>query len=119
MPAAAPAPAVTPPPDALKFNGPAPEIINGRLAMLGMFIVARAEAETGQTAVQLLQHGPIWEYVAAALWVYASMVPILKGARHEAFGSFTPQAEFTNGRAAMIGWAVLLWLESKAGVPFF
>lgn len=74
--------------DALKFNGPAPEIINGRLAMLGILIVAQAEAETGETALQLLQHGTPWSYAAMALWVYASMVPILKGARHEAFGEY-------------------------------
>ncbi|KAI8466054.1 MAG: hypothetical protein J3K34DRAFT_485531 [Monoraphidium minutum] len=105
--------------DALKFNGPAPEIINGRLAMIGMLLVARGEAQTGQTALALLQSAAPWQYALVGLWVYASMVPVLKGARHEAFGMFTPRAEFTNGRAAMIGWAVLLWLESKAGVPFF
>jgi hypothetical protein len=34
-------------------------------------------------------------------------------------GIFTPQAEITNGRAAMLGFAVLAALEYKAGVPFF
>jgi hypothetical protein len=34
-------------------------------------------------------------------------------------GPFTPRAEVTNGRAAMLGFAVLLALEAKAGVPFF
>ncbi|GBF88350.1 hypothetical protein Rsub_01062 [Raphidocelis subcapitata] len=105
--------------DALKFNGPAPELVNGRLAMVGLLAVARAEAETGQTALQLLQHGTPWQYAGAALWVWASMVPILSGARHEAFGMFTPRAEYANARAAMLGWAVLLALEHKAGVPFF
>jgi hypothetical protein len=34
-------------------------------------------------------------------------------------GIFTPRAEITNGRAAMLGFAVLVALEYKAGVPFF
>jgi hypothetical protein len=34
-------------------------------------------------------------------------------------GFFTPRAEITNGRAAMLGFAVLAALEYKAGVPFF
>jgi hypothetical protein len=85
-----PQPPLPPPPplhpDALKFNGPAPEIINGRLAMVGILLVARGEAETGRTALELLQHATPLQIAGAALWVYASMVPILKGARHEAFG---------------------------------
>ena len=32
---------------------------------------------------------------------------------------FTPRAELTNGRAAMLAFAVLLALEQRAGVPFF
>jgi hypothetical protein len=103
----------------MKVFGPAPEIVNCRLAMVGLLTVAKGEAATGETALQLLQHGAPWQYAAMALLVYASMVPILKGARHESFGRFTPRAEFTNGRAACLGWAVLLALEHKAGVPFF
>ncbi len=34
-------------------------------------------------------------------------------------GIFTPRAEITNGRAAMLGFGILLLLEHKAGVPFF
>jgi hypothetical protein len=34
-------------------------------------------------------------------------------------GIFTPQAEILNGRAAMLGFGILLALEYKAGVPFF
>lgn len=53
-----------------------------------MLLVASGEASTGQTALQLLQGADPWQYAAAALWVYASMVPVLKGARHEAFGGW-------------------------------
>jgi hypothetical protein len=52
-------------------------------------------------------------------FAYASLVPILKGAKREAFGIFTPRAEVTNARAAMLGFGLLLILESKSGVPFF
>lgn len=37
--------------EAMRFNGPAPELINGRLAMVGLLAVAMQEAETGQTAL--------------------------------------------------------------------
>lgn len=34
-------------------------------------------------------------------------------------GIFTPRAEITNARAAMLGFATLLLLEDKSHVPFF
>jgi len=34
-------------------------------------------------------------------------------------GPFSPQAEIINGRAAMLGIVLLIFIESKAGVPFF
>lgn len=106
--------------DAFKFNGAAPEIVNGRLAMAALLYVARREAESGETALALLTAPAAWyEYAWVALVVYASMVPILKGARHESFFAFSTRAEFANGRAAMLGWAALLLLERQAGVPFF
>ncbi|GLC47959.1 hypothetical protein PLESTB_000043900 [Pleodorina starrii] len=105
--------------DALKFNGPAPELINGRLAMIGMVAGAWEEAHSGLTLAQQAAQLPLSELLLLAVWVYASLVPILKGAKMEAFGWFSPRAEITNGRAAMLGIAVLLFLEDKAGVPFF
>lgn len=36
---------------AMKFNGPVPERVNGRLAMLAFLHIAQHEAETGQTGV--------------------------------------------------------------------
>jgi hypothetical protein len=35
--------------DAMKFNGPVPERVNGRLAMLAMIPIAQQEMATGQT----------------------------------------------------------------------
>lgn len=34
-------------------------------------------------------------------------------------GIFTPRAEITNARAAMLGFAALLFLENTSNVPFF
>ena len=70
----------------MRFNGPAPELINGRLAMLGFLMAAKGEIDTGLTVLQQAQQASLWQYAFMLLWVYASMVPILKGARHEAFG---------------------------------
>eukprot|EP00877_Chromochloris_zofingiensis_P013543 jgi/Chrzof1/8442/Cz03g10240.t1_ELIP9[v5.2] len=103
----------------MRFNGPGPELINGRLAMLGFLLAARNEFQTGETVLQQSMHVPWPWLLLLAVVVYASLVPMLKGARHEAFGIFSPRAEVTNGRAAMLGFAVLLLLENKAGVAFF
>lgn len=103
----------------MKFNGPAPELINGRLAMVGLLAAAVREANTGETVVHQLNHVSLGTCLLLAIWVYASLVPMLKGVKQEAFGPFSPRAELTNGRAAMLGFAVLCVLELSAGVPFF
>lgn len=118
-----PPPRLPPPPtlfQALSFSGPGPELVNARLAMAGLVALAGAEAQTGRGALALLASPPAPALAFAALFIYASLVPILKGVRHEAFGPFTPRAEYWNGRAAMVGWAALIALEaSQGGVPFF
>ena len=116
--------------DAFKFAGPAPEVINGRLAMAFLPIVAVLEASTGASARQLGTHlvsaGPalpadtLPALSLALAIIAASLAPVRVGAIAEAVGPFTPAAERANGRAAMLGWAALLWLEARAGgVPFF
>lgn len=44
---------------------------------------------------------------------------VLKLCDNACSGIFTPRAEITNARAAMLGFAVLLLLEQKSAVPFF
>lgn len=44
---------------------------------------------------------------------------LLLAAMGNAVGIFTPRAELTNGRAAMLGFAILVALEYNTGVPFF
>lgn len=54
--------------------------------MLAFLAVPRNEILSGDTVLQQALSAPWWTYAALLLWVYASMVPLLKGARHEAFG---------------------------------
>jgi hypothetical protein len=75
----------------MKFNGSAPETVNGRLAMLGFLIAAHEEAQTGHTIVYQFLNGPWQHYLMFAVFVYASMVPIMKGVKNEAFGTHTSQ----------------------------
>ena len=70
----------------MKFNGPAPEIINGRLAMLGIVAAAINEANYSETVAQQVPHVPIRLMLMTLLVSYSSLVPILKGAKSEAFG---------------------------------
>jgi hypothetical protein len=74
------------PADIMKFNGAAPELVNGRLAMIGIVAAATKEVQTSQTVLQQVQTAPLWWWGVLLLWVWASLVPISKGARHEAFG---------------------------------
>ncbi|KAG2501603.1 hypothetical protein HYH03_000108 [Edaphochlamys debaryana] len=77
------------------------------------------EASSSSTFAQQAAALPLAELLGLGLLVYASLVPIMKGAKMEAFGMFTPRAEITNGRAAMLALAVLLALEDRVHVPFF
>eukprot|EP01025_Chloroclados_australasicus_P021994 TRINITY_DN22894_c0_g1_i5.p3 TRINITY_DN22894_c0_g1~~TRINITY_DN22894_c0_g1_i5.p3 ORF type:complete len:169 (-),score=13.95 TRINITY_DN22894_c0_g1_i5:266-772(-) len=103
----------------MKFNGVAPELINGRLAMLAFVSVAVHEFQTGETILTQVANASLLTWLWYIMWIYASLVPMFKGARMEAFGKFTPRAEITNGRAAMLGFAVLLFLELQTGICFF
>eukprot|EP00882_Tetradesmus_deserticola_P027048 GHRQ01029888.1.p2 GENE.GHRQ01029888.1~~GHRQ01029888.1.p2 ORF type:complete len:121 (-),score=21.86 GHRQ01029888.1:444-806(-) len=74
--------------DVMKFNGPAPELVNGRLAMIGILAAAKQEIEAGSTVLQQALQASPWLYAVLGVWVYASLVPIFKGVRHEAFGEW-------------------------------
>ena len=104
----------------MKFNGPAPERINGRLAMAMFAIAAQNEHLTGATFYQQLTH-PDWKLVILALVLtYATMVPVLKGVRDEDFFMFTVKAEKWNGRLGMLGWVGIMYVEEiYAHASFF
>jgi hypothetical protein len=105
--------------DAMKFAGPAPEVINGRLAMVGFLATAVNELQQRGTIEEQLVGNPVPVAVFVLVTMYATLVPIMKGVKNEAFGPMSPRAETTNGRAAMLAFVVMLVLEQRTGIPFF
>jgi hypothetical protein len=107
---------------ALKVTGPAPERINGRLAMTMFGPMVLREMETSETVLQQFVH-PDWRLAAVVmLVVYASMVPVLAGCKDEDFGFMSVRAEKVNGRVAMLAWAAVILAEEvvgRGGVCFF
>jgi hypothetical protein len=100
----------------MKFDGPAPETINGRLAMVGMFWAFVAEVLSGQSVAQqtLGSTGLIWFLAVVPFFIWASFVPIFgwnESPDSRSFGPFNAKAERWNGRAAMIGFICLLFTE--------
>jgi len=105
--------------EAMAFAGPAPETINGRLAMLGFIAALGAEAASGETIYQQIADAEPSILLAFIMFAAASLIPTLKGVKKEKFAFFSPEAEMLNGRAAMIGFALLLAIEAKSGAAFF
>ena len=83
-----------------------PEIINGRLCMLAFVAAVGAELATGEPVLQQFKDQPVLVVVAAALFAWASLVPVLLGKKSDSttLGPFRPSAELLNGRAAPPGF---------------
>lgn len=90
----------------------APEIINGRLAMIAFVAALGAELSSGESVLRQFGESSTGVILTAVLFSAASLIPMLKGVKKEAFGPLTPAAEMTNGRAAMLGFASLLVIEA-------
>lgn len=103
----------------MAFAGPAPETINGRLAMLGFVAAVGAELSTGQRITAQLHDTPVAIALAFIVFAAASLIPMLRNKKVESAGPFTPKAELWNGRAAMIGFATILVVEGIKGAAFF
>ena len=86
--------------EVMGFSG-APEIINGRLAMLGFVAALGAELSTGDSVVKQLSEEPTLISLTFIIFAAASLVPAFARRKADVVGPFTPQAEMTNGRAAM------------------
>ncbi len=74
----------------MKFNGPAPEVINCRLAMIGFLYAASNEASSGKLVLEQIQESPWFPLALSAIFIWASLVPITKGAKRESFGVHLP-----------------------------
>jgi hypothetical protein len=105
------------------FDGPAPETINGRLAMLGVATGLVLEWTTGQGLLQQTADHPIFVFVSFVLISIATYIPLIKGyTRKEAFSnnllglSWSPKAENWNGRLAMMGFTGMILTEALSGV---
>merc|ERR1739848_753138 len=105
--------------DAMAFSGAGPETINGRLAMLGFISALGAEAASGESIFQQVGDAEPSILFAFVMFAAASLIPIFKGVKKEKFAIFSPEAEMLNGRAAMIGFALLIAIEAKSGAAFF
>ncbi|XP_066391947.1 low molecular mass early light-inducible protein HV60, chloroplastic-like [Miscanthus floridulus] len=108
--------------DALAFSGPAPERINGRLAMVGFVSALAVEAYRGGGLLSQAGSGSglAWFAATAAVLSVASLVPLLRGDSAEArSGAVTSaDAELWNGRFAMLGLVALAFTEYLTGAPF-
>ncbi|KAL6217622.1 hypothetical protein ACLB2K_010839 [Fragaria x ananassa] len=124
-PAAAPSPSPSPPPpspklsDVLAFSGPAPERINGRLAMVGFVAALVVELSKGQDVFAQISNGPgVPLFIGTSVLLsVASLVALLKGVSVESKsdGIMTSDAELWNGRLAMLGLVALVFTEYVTG----
>jgi hypothetical protein len=128
----------------LAFEGWAPEVINGRLAMLGFLTAVVQEIATGQSFTE--QFASNFGIFAAQvqLWAFASLAPafssnegytanpftmeasrtwreVFKGGPWgpEKRKVFSPEVEQLNGRAAMVGIVALIAVETFKGSALF
>ncbi|KAI7742996.1 hypothetical protein M8C21_032661 [Ambrosia artemisiifolia] len=104
--------------DLLAFSGPAPERINGRLAMIGFVSALAVELSSGEGVLSQISHGGVPAFLATSVVLsLASLVPLFKGVRAESksSGLMTSDAELWNGRAAMLGLVALAFTEYVTG----
>ncbi|CAN6197042.1 unnamed protein product [Urochloa humidicola] len=108
--------------DAMAFSGPAPERINGRLAMVGFVSALAVEASRGGGLLSQAGSGSglAWFAATAAVLSVASLVPVLRGesAEKRSGGVMSADAELWNGRFAMLGLVALAFTEYLTGNPF-
>ncbi|EXC16745.1 hypothetical protein L484_013325 [Morus notabilis] len=104
--------------DILAFSGPAPERINGRLAMVGFVAAMAVELSKGQDVFAQISNGGIsWFVGTSIVLTLASLVPLFKGVSVESksSGVMTSDAELWNGRFAMLGLVALAFTEYVKG----
>lgn len=103
----------------MSFNGPGPEIINGRLAMLAFAAAMSTELFTGVSVYDQFKLATIPIVgLFFTIWV-ASLVPLYKGSDTTKIGSFNFKTELINGRAAMLGFALMLIIEGVKHTNLF
>ena len=104
--------------DVLAFSGPAPERINGRLAMIGFVAALAVELANGQDLYSQLSNGGIpWFLGTSVVLSLASLIPLFQGVSVESKsdGFMSADAELWNGRLAMLGLIALAFTEYVKG----
>ena len=104
--------------DVFAFSGPAPERINGRLAMIGFVAAIAMELSKGQDLFTQISDGGIpWFLGSTVVLSLASLIPLFRGVSVESKseGLMTSDAELWNGRFAMLGLVALAFTEYVKG----
>lgn len=102
----------------LAFSGPAPERINGRLAMVGFVAALAVELSNGEDVFAQISNGGIpWFLGTSVLFTVASLIPLFNGVsvQSKSKGLMTSDAELWNGRFAMLGLVALAFTEYVKG----
>ncbi|CAN6677220.1 unnamed protein product [Malus baccata var. baccata] len=100
------------------FSGPAPERINGRLAMVGFVSALAVELFKGQDVFSQISDGGVSLFLGTSILLsVASVIPLFKGVSVESKsnGIMTSDAELWNGRLAMLGLVALAFTEYVKG----
>ncbi|WIA33808.1 hypothetical protein OEZ86_006918 [Tetradesmus obliquus] len=105
------------------FDGPGPETINGRLAMLAVVTGLAGEYVTGLGLSEQTADHPLLVFASFVIISIATYVPIFKGyTRKEPFANhflglnWSPKAENWNGRLAMMGFTGMILTEAISGM---
>lgn len=117
----APAPVRKSPPtffEIMGFSGLGPELINGRLCMLAFVAGAAAELKSGESIIQQFADAPGPILIVTLLVIAGSLIPMRNTGDRAPFGMFNAAAETLNGRAAMVGFAALLLIDTATKTHF-